>query len=121
MTCGTTATFAGGCGLTISYPETLDEGTCLAINTVVLSAGCPASIGIRRQLSFAVTSHAAGDGSLAWRRGSASTNLLLPDSGPLSDTGQTTVAVDELVLDTQTVIEVVSGQTVLATLAVRSR
>jgi hypothetical protein len=76
---------------------------------------------VRRQLAFTVTSHSAVKGALSWRRGASSTNLLLPDGGDIAENGPTSVAVDELVLDNQTVIEVVNGAAVLATLTVRSR
>jgi hypothetical protein len=99
----------------------LAEGECLAVNAVAVSSACPAGFNTTRELSFTVTSEVAGSRPLGWRRAAGSANFLTPDSGTLASAGRTTVSTRELVFDNQSVIEIVRGQDVLATLTVKSQ
>jgi len=117
--CGGTAASASACPLTIAYAS-FASGECVAVNSVQVSAACPATFGSSRALSFSITARSASR-TLSWRRAGSTTNVISPDAGPISGEGQTVVAINEFVLDGQTSIEIVDQSRVLGTVTIQSR
>jgi hypothetical protein len=93
-------------------------GQCLEVNAITVNQSCPVGINTSRSLRFDVTAHTTRT-PLRWRRSATSSDVLSPDSGPVSRDGATSVLLGDLVLDSTLTIEIVDGNTVLLAFSLR--
>lgn len=120
-TCGAPAlSSVRGCGVVTNYLVRPATGQCLTVNSVDVAVGCPAGANTTREVAFVVTAGLDAT-SLEWRRSSSSTNLIRPDHGFLDPNTVNRVSFNELVLDSDTTIDIVRGSQVLAQLTIKSR
>ena len=117
-TCGSSASAASGCAVSISKPTALLAGECIELNAITVNQSCPVGFGITRSVQFEVTAHTSRTG-LTWRRATGSTDLLSPSGGAISSDGSTSVLLSDTVLDSSVGIEVVQGSTVLLSFTLR--
>lgn len=118
VTCGSSASNAGNCTVSITKPTALAAGECIELNLVTVNQACPVGFGVVRSLRFDVTAHTSRTG-LTWRRAQGSSDVLEPSTGAISNNGTTSVLATDTVLDSTVTIEVVQGGTVLLSFTLR--
>ncbi len=96
----------------VEKPYGLPASECIELKAITVSRSCPVSFNTSRAVSFSVKA-ITGATNLQWRRASTSVDVLSPDSGSISPSGQTDVALTQTVLDSQLQIEIVDGSRVL--------
>jgi hypothetical protein len=118
VTCGSSASAAGNCLVTISKPLSLGSGQCIELNLVTVNQDCPVGVNTIRSMRFDVTAHTTRT-NLTWRRAAESSDVLNPSTGIVSSNGTTSVLLTDIVLQNTVTIEIVDGGTVLLSFTLR--
>jgi hypothetical protein len=110
--CGTAPSETKGCGVSVTDRVALPAGECLQVTQVAVSRGCPIGFNVTRAISFRIQA-ATKAGSLSWRRGSQTADVVSPAGGAISPNGPTDVALEQTVLSQALEIEIVDSGRVL--------
>jgi hypothetical protein len=117
-TCGSSASAAGNCTVTISKPTALASGQCIELNLVTVNQDCPVGVNTVRSVRFDVSAHTTRTG-LVWRRADGNSDVLSPGTGAISSNGTTSVLLTDTVLQNTVTFEIVDGGTVLLSFTLR--
>lgn len=108
------------CGLNLSLLRPLGEGQCLALTEAETSISCPGAFGATRKVILTFSTVGFGSRQMAWRQAASSGNPTLPSGGTVAGEGRTRVELKDVLLGSQTVLEILDGSAAIATVTVRS-
>ncbi len=103
--CGTPATSAGSCAVTITRPNALPAGECMEVNAVAVSHSCPVALNTAVALRFDVSARTS-KGKFEWRQKASGLDLLQPSTGSIDGNRGTSVTLTDTVVSSDLTIEI---------------